>query len=155
MDRGHDAFMRAALAEAERAMAAGNVPVGSLIVRDGAVIGVGQNRAVSECDPTAHAEVDAIRDACRKLGSTDLSGASCYTTMEPCPMCCWALQEAKVSGLILGARHAAMRRTDYGDYSVEKLLALTKRRLEVVTGVRVAECEAIRRNWQGRSASQA
>ena len=70
-------------------------------------------------------------------------------------MCCWALQEAKVATLVLGARHAEMRRTDYGGYSVEALLALTGRPMEIVTGVRTAECEAIRRNWTGRAEPEA
>lgn len=64
-------------------------------------------------------------------------------------MCCWALQEARVARLVLGARHAEMRRVDYGRYSVEALLELTRRSMEVVTGVRTAECEAIRRSWTG------
>ena len=150
-----DDFMRLALAEAAKAEAAGNVPVGSLIVRDGDVLGVGQNRSTSDNDPTAHAEVDAVRDACAKLATTDLSGATCYTTMEPCPMCCWALQEAGVARLVLGARHAGMGRTDYGDYSVEALLALTRRNIDLATGVLEPECEAIRRNWAGPPAADA
>ncbi len=149
MTPDHVHFMNLALEEAEKAGAAGNLPVGSLIVRDGAVIGLGQNRTSSHHDPTAHAEVDAVRDACRKLETTDVAGATCYTTMEPCPMCCWALQEAKVVRLVLGARHAGMKRTDYGDYSVETLLALTGRGMEIVTDVQLEACEAIRRNWKG------
>ncbi len=149
MTPDHVHFMNLALEEAEKAGAAGNVPVGSLILRDVAVIGVGQNRTNSHHDPTAHAEVDAVRDACRKLETTDVAGATCYTTMEPCPMCCWALQEAKVARLVLGARHAGMKRTDYGDYSVETLLALTGRGMEIVTDVQLDACEAIRRNWKG------
>ena len=64
-------------------------------------------------------------------------------------MCCWALQEARIARLVLGARHAEMRRVDYGGYSVETLLELTGRPMEIVTGVRTAECEAIRRSWTG------
>ena len=143
-------FMALALAEAKNAEAGGNLPVGSLIVRDGAVLGIGQNRVASHHDPTAHAEVDAVRNACLALGTEALDGATCYTTMEPCPMCCWALQEAKIVRLVLGARHAEMKRTDYGAYSVEALLELTKRGIELITGVRTDECEAIRRDWQSR-----
>ena len=150
MAEDRDWFMGLALEEAERGKAEGNVPVGSVIVRDGKVVGRGRNRVDSDRDPTCHAEVDALRDACRNLDSRDLSGAACYTTMEPCPMCCWALQEARVARLVLGARHAEMRRTDYGRYSVEALLELTGRSLEIETGVRTAECEAIRRSWTGR-----
>ena len=145
MANDHDRFMDLALAEAARANADGNIGVGSLIVRDGVVIGVGRNRVNSDHDPTAHAEVDAIRDACRKLETTDLAGATCYTTMEPCPMCCWALQEANLVELVLGARHAAMKRTNLGTYAVETLLELTDRQMAIVTGVLIAECEAIRR----------
>lgn len=64
-------------------------------------------------------------------------------------MCCWALQEAGIERLVLGARHVDLQRTDYGGYSVETLMELTKRNLEVVTGVRQAECIEVRRNWQG------
>ena len=145
MANDHDRFMDLALAEAARANADGNIAVGSLIVRDGVVIGVGRNRVNSDHDPTAHAEVDAIRDACRKLETTDLAGATCYTTMEPCPMCCWALQEANLAELVLGARHAAMKRTNLGTYAVETLLELTDRQMAIVTGVRIAECETLRR----------
>ena len=146
----HDRFMDMAIALSRKAMDEGNVPVGSVIVRDGDVIGSGHNRARSTNDPTSHGETEAIRDACRRLAATDLSGSTCYTAMEPCPMCCWALMEAGVGRLVLGARHAGMRRTDYGPYSVEALMDMTGRRMEVVTGVRTAECEALRRsdpNW--------
>ena len=145
----HDRLMDLALGEAARASAGGNMAVGSLIVRDGVVVGVGRNRVDSNNDPTAHAEVDAIRDACAKLQTTDLAGATCYTTMEPCPMCCWALQEANLAELVLGARHAAMKRTNLGTYAVETLLELTARQMAIVTGVRIAECEALRRAPKG------
>ena len=149
MSEDHEYFMGLAFEESEKARAGGNVPVGSVIVRDGRVVGRGHNRAESDRDPTCHAEVDAIRDACRNLDSRDLSGATCYTAMEPCPMCCWALQEARVARVVLGARHAEMRRVEFGGYSVENLLELTGRSMAIVTGVRTAECEALRRSWSG------
>ena len=62
-------------------------------------------------------------------------------------MCCWALKEAGIARLVLGARHAGMRRTDYGDYAVEKLLTLTRASLSLTTDVRTSECEAMRRRW--------
>lgn len=144
----HEHYMDLVLEHCERALARGDCPVASIIVRDGRVAGEGQNRATTGGDPTAHAEVEAIRDACRKLGSNDLSGATLYSAMEPCPMCCWAIREAKITRVVLGARHAGMRRTDYGAYSIEKLLAMTNASLELVTGVRVPECEAVRRRWK-------
>ncbi len=150
MTEEHTGFMDRCLQEAAAGEAAGDIPVGSLIVRNGEILGIGRNRARSGHDPTAHAEVDAIRDACAKGETTDLSGATCYTTMEPCPMCCWALQEAGITRLVLGARHVDLGRTDYGGYSVEALLSLTARTLDLVTGVRSEECAAIRRNWSAR-----
>jgi tRNA(adenine34) deaminase len=145
---GHEQYMDIVLSHCERALERGDCPVASIIVRDGRIIGEGQNRAATGGDPTAHAEVEAIRDASRKLGSGDLSGATLYSAMEPCPMCCWAIKEARIGCVVLGARHAGMRRVDYGAYSIEKLLALTRASLELVTGVRVAQCEAMRRRWK-------
>lgn len=141
-------FMDVALAHSEAALARGDCPVAAIIVIDDAVVGVGSNRVATGGDPTAHAEVEAIRDACAKLRTSRLAGATLYSAMEPCPMCCWAIREAGIGRVVLGARHAGMRRIDYGHYSVEKLLALTGATLELVTGVRVRECEALRRRWK-------
>lgn len=139
-----DDFMRAAIDEARRGAAAGNLAVGSVIVRAGAVIGAGCNTVNADGDPTAHAEIVAIRDACRREGSTTLPGATLYTSMEPCPMCLWAIRSAGIERLVLGARHAAFRRPDLGRYSVEALIEMTGAPLEVVTGVLEDECEALR-----------
>lgn len=144
----HEHYMDIVLSHCESALERGDCPVASIIVRDGRIIGEGQNRATTGGDPTAHAEVEAIRDASRKLASGDLSGATLYSAMEPCPMCCWAIKEARIGRVVLGARHDGMRRVDYGAYSIEKLLALTHASLELVNGVRVAECEAMRRRWK-------
>ena len=152
MTADHDHFMGIAIAESRKAALGGNSPVGSLIVREGEVIGVGQNRVTSENDPTAHAEVDAIRDACRKLGTTDLAGAYCYTSMEPCPMCCWAIKAAGLAGMVIGARHADMKDINpptkqYADYTVEVLDRLTNAGLDIITDVRHQECLEMRRSW--------
>lgn len=140
-------FMDDVLAHCEAALERGDCPVAAIVVREGVVVGVGSNRVATGLDATAHAETEAIRDACRRLGTSRLDGCTLYSAMEPCPMCCWALKEAGIARLVLGARHAGMRRTDYGDYSVEKLLAMTPAQLDLVTGVRVAECESMRRRW--------
>lgn len=156
MTLDHTHFMDIAIAESRRAEAAGNSPVGSIIVRDGEVIGVGQNRVTSDQDPTAHGEVDAIRDACRKLGTTDLSGAYCYTSMEPCPMCCWAIKAANLAGMVIGARHTDVSdlsppAKQYGGYTVEALNDLAGAGLDIITGVRTAECVEMRRTWLARN----
>ena len=154
-DDDHDRFMGLALEEGRKGALLGNAPVGSVIVRGNEVIGAGQNEARSGPDATAHAEVQAIRDACRRQNTCDLAGATLYTSMEPCPMCCWAIVEAGIGRLVLGARHEGMRayrdirRVGYGGYVVETLLDLTDRTLEVVTGVRTQECERLRAEWRG------
>ena len=145
----HDQYMQMVLDLCRQADARGDCPVASVIVRDGAVIGRGSNRRATGGDPTAHAEVEAIRDAARHAGSPDLSGATLYSAMEPCPMCAWAIREAGIGRVVLGARHAGVRRIDYGGYAIEKLMAMTCSPLEVVDGIRVAECEAVRRAWGG------
>lgn len=129
------------------ALARGDCPVAAIIVRNGQVVGRGSNRVATGGDATAHAETEAIRDACTRLGTSRLDGCTLYSAMEPCPMCCWALKEAGIARLVLGARHAGMRRTDYGDYAVEKLLAMTRAHIDLTPGLRVAECEAMRRRW--------
>lgn len=152
MTAEHEKFMEIAIAESLKAGEDGNSPVGSIIVRDGEVIGIGQNRVTSENDPTAHAEVDAIRDACRKLNTTDLSGAYCYTSMEPCPMCCWAIKAAGLAGMVIGARHADLKdlsppAKQYAGYTVEALDQLTQAGLDIITDIRREECIKMRRDW--------
>lgn len=139
--------MQFALDDARRAYAEGNRPVAALIVRDDAIIGSGRNTVYADRDPSAHAEVAAIRVACRKLDTLELAGATLYSTLEPCPMCLWMILEAKIARLVLGARHAALKRTDTGAYSVETFLALTRRRLEIVTGVLEQPCVDLRLQW--------
>src|SRR3954471_15684709 len=97
-----ESFMRAAMAEAEHAGSLGEVPVGAVIVVDGQVIGRGGNRRESAADPTAHAEVLAIREAARSIGGWRLVGATLYVTQEPCPMCAGAIVNARVARLVYG-----------------------------------------------------
>lgn len=95
--------MRAALAEAAEAGSLGDVPIGAVVVRDGQVIARGQNRREVDRDPTAHAELLALRQAARHLGGWRLSGCTVYVTLEPCPMCAGALLQARVDRLVFGA----------------------------------------------------
>jgi tRNA(adenine34) deaminase len=96
-------FMRQALAEARRGLDAGEVPVGALVVIDGAVIARAHNAPVARRDPTAHAEILALRDAAVALGNYRLPGATLYATVEPCPMCCGAALQARIARLVYGA----------------------------------------------------
>ena len=150
----HEVFMDRAMALATQAMNEGNRPAGCVIVKDGKIVGEGRNLVYSEVDPRAHGEIVAIRRTAASLGTVDLSGCALYTSMEPCAMCCWAMIDAKIPRLVLGCRHAQLNRRDIGTYSVEALVAMTGRALEIVTGVRDKECEALRRSWPGWRAFQ-
>ncbi len=96
--------MREALALAQQAHAAGEVPVGAVVVQDGRVIGRGYNRPISAADPTAHAEVVALREACAALGNYRLAGCELYVTLEPCAMCVGAMIHARLARIVYGAR---------------------------------------------------
>ncbi len=100
----HDAdWMRQALVLAAHAEAEGEVPVGALVVRDDQVLGEGWNQPVALRDPTAHAEILALRGAAQKIGDYRLGGATIYVTLEPCPMCAAAIAHARVARLVFGA----------------------------------------------------
>ena len=97
-------FMGLALDLAREAGAAGEVPVGALIVLDGEVVGRGFNQPIGRHDPTAHAEVIALRDAATRLGNYRLPGATLYVTLEPCAMCAGAILQARIGRVVFGAR---------------------------------------------------
>ena len=106
----HDAAdedgMREAIAQARLAWAAGEVPVGAVVVKEGEIVGRGYNCPISTSDPTAHAEVQALRDAARRLDNYRLSGCTLYVTIEPCLMCTGAMFHARISRVVYGARDA-------------------------------------------------
>lgn len=137
----HDEFMRAALDEARRAHRAGEVPVGAIVVSDGRIVGRGFNQPIAAADPTAHAEIVALRDAARAVGNYRLVGATMYVTIEPCLMCAGALVHARVATLVFGAREPKAGAV------VSTLRALEhealNHRVEVVEGVLEEECRAV------------
>jgi tRNA(adenine34) deaminase len=96
-------FMAAALAEAHQAAERGEVPIGAVLVLDGRIIARAGNRTITDCDPTAHAEVVALREAAKNLENYRLLGAMLYVTIEPCAMCCGAMIQARVARLVYGA----------------------------------------------------
>lgn len=100
----HEKFMRLALRQARRAEAEGEVPVGAVVVYNGRVLARAHNRPLALRDPTAHAEILALRRAAKKLGNYRLSGCALYVTIEPCAMCAGAIIHARVDQLIFGAR---------------------------------------------------
>jgi tRNA(adenine34) deaminase len=137
----HDTLMLEALAEARRARDAGEVPVGAIVALDGAIVGRGFNQPISACDPTAHAEIAAIRDAARRVGNYRLTGATLCVTIEPCVMCIGALVHARIGTLIYGAaepKSGAVVSTVRGG-----ALPGFNHRFEVIAGVREAECREL------------
>ena len=98
-----DSFMRSALSEAREARRRGEVPVGAVVVQDGAVVGEGFNQPIGSHDPTAHAEIVALRDAGRRTGNYRLTGATLYVTIEPCQMCVGAMIHARIARVVYGA----------------------------------------------------
>ena len=140
----HKTLMRQALELAAVADSEGDMGVGALIVRDGEIVGRGRNRIRTRRDPLAHAETDAIADACGALGLDTLKDCTLYTTMEPCPMCAGALLNAKIGHWVLGGRFKSVGRTDMGRYSVEAFSAFMDANIKVTTGILQTECERVR-----------
>ncbi len=97
-------FMRLALDQAERARSEGEVPVGAVVVKDGEVVAVGYNQPIGRHDPTAHAEIVALRAAAEKLGNYRLPGCELYVTLEPCAMCSGAMMHARLARIVYAAR---------------------------------------------------
>jgi tRNA(adenine34) deaminase len=104
MMRDDDAWMTEALALARAARARGEVPVGAIVVKDGAIVGRGGNAPIAASDPTAHAEIAALREAGQALGNYRLPGCELYVTIEPCAMCAGAILHARIARVVFGAR---------------------------------------------------
>ncbi len=137
--------MRLALDEAQRGLEAGEVPVGAVVVRDGLILGRAHNTPVRLADPTAHAEIIALREAGRRLGNYRLPGATLYVTVEPCPMCCGAALHARLARVVYGALDPKAGAVE----SLYRLLddARLNHRVEAVGGVLAEECGAVLRRF--------
>ena len=135
---GDELFMKEALALARSAESRGEVPVGAVVVIDGQIRGQGLNSPIRLNDPTAHAEMLAIREAAAAIGNYRLEAATLYSTLEPCVMCAGALVAARVGRLVFGARDLR-----FGGVRSKFRLAdseILNHRLEIVEGVLAAEC---------------
>ena len=144
-EQDHNHFMGQALDEARAALAAGEVPVGALVVLEGRVIGRGHNQPVGLKDPTAHAEILALRAAAQVMGNYRLGGATLYATVEPCAMCCGAAVLARVGRVVYGASDpkAGAARTLYRLLEDERL----NHQATVQGEVRGEECAALLREF--------
>jgi len=134
-------YMQEALAEARSAAVAGEVPVGAVLVHDGKILARSGNRTVRDCDPTAHAEVVALREAAQRLGNYRLAGTTLYATIEPCSMCAGAILQARVPRLVYGTddpKGGAVR-------SCFEILSHPRlnHQVEVMSGILAADCAAI------------
>jgi tRNA(adenine34) deaminase len=141
----HELFMREALTLAREAEAHGEVPVGAVVVLDGEIIGRGFNSPIARSDPTAHAELVALREAGARLGNYRLEAAALYATLEPCVMCAGALIVARIERLVFGARDLR-----FGGVRSKFHLAdseLLNHRVEIVEGVLAAECVQLMKNF--------
>jgi tRNA(adenine34) deaminase len=134
-------FMQEALAEARASTAAGEVPIGAVLVHDGKILSRSGNRTIRDCDPTAHAEIVVLREAARLLGNYRLPDTTLYVTIEPCSMCAGAIIQARVPRLVYGAddpKGGAVR-------SCFEILSNSRlnHQVEIASGVMAADCAAI------------
>ncbi len=145
-------YMRAALELAAQAEAAGEVPVGAVVVLNGEIVGRGYNAPISRHDPSAHAEMQALRDAAQRVGNYRLPGCELYVTLEPCMMCAGAIMHARVARVVYGA-------SDYKTGVCGSVIdAFAELRLnhhaEVTGGVRAEECGLMLSNFFARRRAQ-
>jgi tRNA(adenine34) deaminase len=141
MESSDELWMREALALARQASDEGEVPVGAVLVLDGKLIGQGWNRPIASHDPTAHAEIQALRQASERLGNYRLAGATMYVTLEPCVMCAGALVHARIAKLVFGGRDLR-----FGGVRSKFRIAdseLLNHQVQVVEGVLAAPCVSL------------
>jgi len=137
-------FMKKALAEASRAAAQGEVPVGAVLVKDNKIVARGYNQSISRSDPTAHAEIIALRKAGQKLKNYRLPGLTMYITVEPCPMCLGAILQARIKRLVYGTEDSKQGAI------ISRLaipLARANHRLEICAGILSEECRQLMSNF--------
>jgi len=144
---GHRELMSVAIEEAERALSVGEVPVGAVLVMDGAVLAANHNRRDGTGDPTAHAEVLVLREAGERSGDWRLGGTTLYVTLEPCPMCAAAIVLARVSTVVFGASdlESGAAGSAYDILEDGRL----KHRVQVIGGVMEVECRGLLERFFG------
>jgi tRNA(adenine34) deaminase len=147
----HEEFMAEALRLARRGEAAGEVPVGAVVTLNGEIVGRGWNSPITRSDPTAHAEILALREAAAAAGNYRLEGATLYSTLEPCAMCAGALVNSRIARLVFGARDLR-----FGGVRSKFRIAdceLLNHQVEVVEGVLAVDCVELLRDFFERRRS--
>jgi tRNA(adenine34) deaminase len=144
-ENGDVQFMRAAIEQARRAAERGEVPVGAVVVMNGNIVAQGANRTITDCDPTAHAEIVALREASTAVRNYRLLGATLYVTIEPCAMCAGAMIQARLARLVYGADDpkAGAVRSCFSILYHEQL----NHRVEVTAGIMKEEAAALLRDF--------
>jgi len=143
----NEEYMREALRLAREGAASGEVPVGAVVTAGGEIVGRGSNSPIARNDPTAHAEILALREAAGRIGNYRLEGATLYCTLEPCVMCAGALVTARIARLVFGARDLR-----FGGVRSKFQIAdsdLLNHRIEILEGVLAAECVELLRRFFG------
>jgi tRNA(adenine34) deaminase len=140
-----EVFMHVALEEAQAAAARGEVPVGAVLVAEDRVVARAGNRTIADCDPTAHAEIIAMREAAKSIGNYRLLGATLYVTIEPCAMCAGAMVQARIARLVYGADDAkgGAVRSCFSILDHPQI----NHHVEVTSGVLAEEAAALLRNF--------
>ena len=142
--------MRMAVEKAREGMLKGQTPFGAIIVKKGQVLVCEHNTVWKDCDITAHAEMRAVRRACRKLNTIDLTGATLYSTCEPCPMCLGAIHWAGVSMVVFGCRIRDAKKMGFSELTVSaaRLKSLGNSPVKVTGGVLREECIDVMKLWE-------
>lgn len=154
MDPNDERFLREAIALARQGMDRNDGgPFGCVIVKDGHIIGRGNNKVTSSNDPTAHAEVVAIREACKALGSYQLEGCTLYTSCEPCPMCLGAIYWARPDRIVFAATRNDAADAGFDDQLIYDELPLPpqQRRIPTIAEVLRSEARAVFEAWKSKS----
>ena len=145
MEKDYRFFMAEAIKEAQYAEAWGDVPVGAVAVRNGEIIARGRNRKEADGDPSAHAEMEAIRKAAEKLGGWRLNDVTLFVTMEPCPMCAGAILQARIERVVFGAWDV-----NWGAFGSKTDLlkeGVFNHTPEIIGGIRERECARLTENF--------
>lgn len=146
-------FMQMAIDKAIEGIDKGQSPFGACIVKDGKVVACEHNIVWQSTDITAHAEVNAIRNACKKLNGIDLSGCIIYSTCEPCPMCFTAIHWARIDKIVCGARIDDAKSFGFNELTVsnDELMTMGGSKVQIQNGFMRAECIDLFKYWEGKN----
>ncbi len=146
-------YMEKAIAKAREGVDAGQSPFGAVVVRKGKIVAASHNTVWRDCNPTAHAEVNAIREAAAALKTIDLSGTEMFTTTEPCPMCLTAIHWAKIDRVVFGATIADADTAGFSELTIpaKEMVKMGGSSLKVESGLLQKECADLFRYWKAQA----